>query len=657
MHTSYDWSLVLLSIVIAIYVSYIVVGICTRIASSTSTTALYWTIGGAISMATGIWAMHFIGMLAFSLPVPVHYDIALTGVSVIPAIIASAIALYMIRAKRKKINLIISAIFMGLGISAMHYIGMAAMGMGGCIEYSTTIVLISIMIAIAASNIALFLLFHQIDSNKLNHGFKLLSALIMGGAITSMHYIGMFAATFSSNCVSNPVFGISLERDVLVVVVTLSSIFILTITQMLTVVDKKISEKSFFEAVFKAQSSVGKGLLVLENENILLINQVLKSLFLLEDEEGLVINSLSKSFDSVEYNRFYEWINMAKLSEERSHTNEFTLDATHGERTIYVALVEFIHVDRVRHLIVSDDITEKKESEQAINQLNESLEQRVIERTNDLTKTNEQLQESMSALKEAQSELVQNQKMASLGSLVAGISHEINTPIGIGVTSATSIEEEVSTFIDKFQNGTIKKSDLMKFMTHVKEGSRILLQNLNRASELISSFKLVAVDQTDNTQREINVYKYIDEIITSMSPKLKKTLVKVENNIPRDIVIETQPGALYQLMSNLISNSLIHGFDNSETGKILISTELCKEKIKLIYEDTGKGIDESIISRVFDPFFTTRLGKGGSGLGLNIVYNIVTSTLKGKIDVISNVENGVRFEVVLPINTVEVNNV
>ncbi|MGJ8680312.1 MHYT domain-containing protein [Paraglaciecola sp.] len=655
MSYSFDWLIVFLSIIIAIYVSYIVVGICIRIAASKHRTALYWTIGGALSMATGIWAMHFVGMLAFTLPVPVHYDIALTGLSILPAIFASAIALYMIRSKRKKTKFIISAALMGLGISAMHYIGMAAMGMGSCIEYSTGLVFLSILIAIVASNVALFLLFHQIDNNRLDHGFKLLSALIMGVAIAGMHYVGMLAASFPKNCVSTPVFGISLERDILVIIVTMASIFILTITQMLTVIDRKISEKSFFEAVFKAQSAVGRGILVLENEKIVLINDVLRTLFSIEKKDTKTISQLAQTFASHEFERFSHWVNKSKNHKSPKGNAEFQLGENQAGRILSATQVKFIHIDRVRLLIVIDDITDKKNVEQSLNQLNESLEQRVDERTNELTQANNRLNESFEALHEAQNELVQSQKMASLGSLVAGISHEINTPIGIGVTSASSIEEEVRILLPKYHNGEMTRSDLENFLNHTKEGSAILTQNLHRASELISSFKQVAVDQTGDIYREIRLHDYINEVITSMRPKFKKTSISVNNETQEDIVINTKPGALFQIVSNFIDNSLTHGFNQDSVGSILISSESDDNNLTLVVEDTGKGIDESIKARIFDPFFTTRRGTGGSGLGLNIVYNLITSTLRGKVKVISSPGNGARFEVKLPINDGELN--
>ena len=183
-----------------------------------------------------------------------YYDIGLTSLSVLPAILASAIALFMIRLHGQLFKFSMAAILMGLGISAMHYTGMAAMNMTPAIIYNPIIVALSIAIAIGASGTALFLLSYQINHNQLNHSFKLLSALIMGVAITGMHYVGMFAASFSMDSMSNPGGGIGLDRNILLVIVTLVSVFILFVTQLSILIDKSISEKSFYEAVFDAQS-------------------------------------------------------------------------------------------------------------------------------------------------------------------------------------------------------------------------------------------------------------------------------------------------------------------------------------------------------------------------------------------------------------------
>ena len=320
--------------------------------------------------------------------------------------------------------------------------------------------------------------------------------------------------------------------------------------------------------------------------------------------------------------------------------SKLTLEGNRNQHDELDMLVDSLNSARFTLL---SELNLRKEAEEKLKKLNENLEALIEERT-------VELEQSIEALHQAQNELVQSQKMASLGSLVAGISHEINTPIGVGVTSATCIEEEVTSFSSKYKNGSMKKSDLESFMQQVKEASDILLKNLQRASELISSFKLIAVDQTGGKHRTIVIHDYIDEIITSMRPKLNKSSIEVQNKTQQDLSIYTDPGAIYQILSNLIDNSLIHGFDIGSTGSISISSEMKGQNLKLIYEDSGKGIDESIIVRIFDPFFTTRLGKGGSGLGLSLVYNLITSTLKGKVDVYSDENRGTRFEILLPID-------
>ncbi len=648
MTTSYNFFIVLLSILVAVYVSYIVVGVCLRIAVSRPKAAMLWTVGGSVSMGIGIWAMHFIGMLAFSLPVPVYYEISLTGLSIIPAILSSAIALFMIRRKVRLFLYAITPVLMGLGIAAMHYTGMAAMNMQPAIEYDAFTVALSIAIAIGASGTAMFLLSYQIINNQIKHSFKLLSALVMGLAITGMHYVGMFAARFPLDCISDPSGGISLDRNVLLVVVTLVSVFILFVTQLSTLLDKNISENSFYEAVFTAQANIGEGLLVVENNQFVFTNPTLLRLFYSSEKPLQQMSDLEDAFSEGEFKRFIEWAKKGNAQSNRVVKQAFMLEGDQVKRTIEVALTWFVYLDRVRQLFVFNDITDKKRAEEAIRKLNESLEIRVEERTLELKQANVYLSRSMETLKATQSELVHSQKMASLGSLVAGISHEINTPIGIGVTCASSINEEVALITDSFENSRMKKSDLENFFHHMQESTTILLKNLNRASELISSFKRIAVDQSSDNARMINLQEYIGEAILSMKPQLNKTKITVANNIAFEINIYTHPGALYQVVSNLIQNSIVHGFPENKEGDISITGRIEGDQIKLVYRDNGVGISNEIKHKIFDPFFTTRLGQGGSGLGLSIVYNLIKTTLKGNIEVINDHNPGACFEITLP---------
>jgi len=294
------------------------------------------------------------------------------------------------------------------------------------------------------------------------------------------------------------------------------------------------------------------------------------------------------------------------------------------------------------------DQTAARAKEAQLKELNASLEGRVIRRTQDLQDANINLQLTIKSLNEAQSQLIQSEKMASLGSLVAGISHEINTPIGIGVTAASSIDEEVRKLSAEFDAGSMKRSTLESFIAHVNLASRILLSNLQRASELIRSFKQVAVDQSSDDNRTINMQDYIAEILSSLHPRFTVTSIKVENRCSPNLEVYTKPGVIYQIVSNLLLNSLTHAYAAGQAGLISIAARREADSVVLEYQDDGNGIAEQDLKRVFDPFFTTKRGQGGSGLGLNIVYNLVSSTLNGKIEIASKLGQGTKFRIVFP---------
>lgn len=287
-------------------------------------------------------------------------------------------------------------------------------------------------------------------------------------------------------------------------------------------------------------------------------------------------------------------------------------------------------------------------AETQLRDVNANLEAKVASRTHDLQASNERLQHTIDMLSNTRSELIQAGKMAALGSLVAGIAHEINTPIGIGVTSASSIQDQVRLLRKDFDHGQMKRSVLEQYMIHADEAADILLRNLNRAAELVRSFKMVAVDQASDDRRTINLRTYIDEILLSLQPNLKRTSIQVVNSCDENISINTIPGALYQIITNFVINSIIHAYEPDQVGFIKISARVSGEDIVLEYSDDGKGVPDTDIEKVFDPFFTTKRGQGGSGLGLNIVYNLVVSTLKGSIAITSKPGSGTTFTLRFP---------
>lgn len=1032
---TYQWALVAFSVFIAIFAAYTTLRVAFRLAWASQATRLYWIAGGACSMGIGIWTMHFVGMLALHLPVPVAYDPLLTAVSLLPALLASAIALSMLgRPQASVVSRFMASVLMGSGIVAMHYSGMAAMKMAPPIVYDRTLLVLSLLIAVGASWVALYLFARERRGFSPSLGRRLASAVLMGLAIAGMHYTGMAAAEFAPDSICT-VATIGWGGDTIGVFVSLVAVLVLAASLALTFYDEVLGENNFYKALLVAQSNAGEGVLLIQSGRVIYANQAMESQSgytaaelsaltswteLLEDAGAALLPSgavsdLSSASDRQEVvlrvrggqrlaceavlssfrhgdvsRQLLVCIDISgrKAAQEALQARDaqarelalvaartdnaviitdaqglilwvnegferisgFSLDEAVGKnpgrllqgpdtdpvvrrmmreqlacgegfeteiinydkagRKYWVALdvkpvhdeagglIKFIAIERditerkradaalrlsevrlkeaqqlarvgsweldlARHeYIMSDeslriheldpscqvvsretvlalmhpddlqvhrqsralalaslgsyalqirlrfadgrikyvqlraavqadaqgnplrvigtiqDITEQTLAEQALRSLNETLEQRVLERTNELEQqrafietilntaetlifvidtrgrfvrfnkacerltgyefeelrdqpiwghvipperraavrakhenqtspaalprnlevewltrdgqrrliswsnamltdeagrlqymigtgiditerkraeralieANENLSRTIDTLREAQSQLVQSEKMASLGALVAGISHEINTPIGIGVTSATTLQEEFKILSRSFADGTLKRSTLERFISHGLNGCDILVNNLLRAAELIRSFKQVAVDQSSNEWRHLNLHDYIDEIVLSLKPRLKGSGVQVANDSQRQLVIRTHPGAIYQILSNLLLNALIHAYEAEQPGQIRITAEQTGDEILLEFSDDGKGIAADIEGRIFDPFFTTRRGAGGSGLGLHIVYNLVAGTLGGVIHLVKKDEGpGTTFRIRFPL--------
>ncbi len=296
------------------------------------------------------------------------------------------------------------------------------------------------------------------------------------------------------------------------------------------------------------------------------------------------------------------------------------------------------------------ETAERRRAEEEVLLINGELEKRVEQRTLALRQSNSELQDALERIEKTQNHLVTVEKMAALGELVAGVAHEINTPVGVAVTGASYLKEQTRKVAEAFESGQLKKSELDSYIKLAYESSRMLMNNLERAAELVQSFKKVAVDQSSEDKRPFRVVEYTNEVLLSLRPKIKKTRIEVVVEGPDDLEVESYPGLFSQIITNLIMNSLTHAYEPSDTGRIVLHYELSGENLIFTYTDNGKGIPHEIISRIFDPFFTTRRGRGGSGLGLHILYNIISGRLGGDIDCQSEVGKGTTFRVNLPIN-------
>lgn len=280
---------------------------------------------------------------------------------------------------------------------------------------------------------------------------------------------------------------------------------------------------------------------------------------------------------------------------------------------------------------------------------NQELEQRVSERTTELKHT-------LETLKATQQELVRSEKLSGLGSLVAGVAHELNTPIGNAMIMATSLKDFNQTFVESTKEG-LRRSALDTYLEQSSEASDSIERNLRRASELISSFKQVAVDQSSYQRRTFALDEILHELKITMSPNLSRHKVTFEESCKEAVTMDSYPGPLTQVLMNLVSNALTHAFSDQEQCSVTIEGNLIDDKAVIIVCDNGSGIAEEHLSKLFDPFFTTRLGQGGSGLGLNIVYNLVTGLLGGEIRVESELNKGSCFIVTLPLTAPSTNEV
>ena len=272
------------------------------------------------------------------------------------------------------------------------------------------------------------------------------------------------------------------------------------------------------------------------------------------------------------------------------------------------------------------------------------------ETNNELAKTIEALGETIDNLNRAREDLVNSEKLAALGSLVAGVSHELNTPIGNSLMAASTCNDLTRTFTTEYGRGAISRAQFDAFLANVAEANNILLRNLNRAADLVQGFKQVAVDRETSQGRRFLLDDTVSEILLMLQPRIKKTPFKIVPDIPPGIAMNSYPGPLGQVIINLVNNALLHGFDKRNAGTVTIKAhKLAGELVEISVHDDGNGIAAEHLKRIYDPFFTTKMGAGGSGLGLHIVYNIVTGLLAGKIKVISEVNVGTTFTLTLPL--------
>lgn len=349
----------------------------------------------------------------------------------------------------------------------------------------------------------------------------------------------------------------------------------------------------------------------------------------------------------------YNALHKAGLTEDKLPPGSVVLNKPVTFYESYKKLVWFLALLFVILLllvtVLAINIRHRKRGEDEIRQLNIELENQVSDRTKALREANSALMQTLEDLQQTRSHLVETEKMALLGELVAGVAHEINTPVGNSITAISHLEAQTAEFTKKFSAGQMKRSDLQSFLESCNHVGKIILNNLERAAGLIRSFKKVAVDQLVEERRNFDLGEYTQDVLVSLKPQLKKTQHKVTLSCPDSIKVYWYPGAFWQIISNLLNNSLLHAYEQEDAGHITIDISCENGIVILQYADDGKGMTPEVQKKIFEPFFTTRRGTGGTGLGMHIVYNLVVFKMNGTIECDSKLGIGTVFTIKLPV--------
>jgi signal transduction histidine kinase len=269
----------------------------------------------------------------------------------------------------------------------------------------------------------------------------------------------------------------------------------------------------------------------------------------------------------------------------------------------------------------------------------------------ELKASKERAEDALRELQDAQQSLIEAEKLAALGGLVAGVAHEVNNPVGISLTVASSFARRCDRFSEEIKDGAVRRSKLEEFIGGSQEAAKQLVANLNRAADLIQSFKQVAVDRSHAERRLFDLRESTEQIVVSLRPALKRSSISLAVEVPSGIQMDSYPGPYGQVLTNLVLNSLVHAFPDRRAGNMrLAARQVGGDQIEIQFTDDGIGMSDDVQRRAFEPFFTTRRSRGGTGLGLHIVYNLVTRRLGGRLRLESEMGRGTTFTIRLPVS-------
>lgn len=645
---TYNLFLVTLSVAIACLAAYAALGLSGRIrAAERAIAKRIWLVAGAMAMGIGVWAMHFIGMLAFKLPVTVGYDVEVTLLSMVPAVVAGGIMLSIIsRASVGKKQIFIGGILMGLGIGTMHYIGMAAMRMAAEMRYHFGLFVLSIIVAVVLATAALYINWRATNGKEpqRNYRTKLVAALVLGVSVSAMHYTGMAAAYFFP--ANKPgAGGFALDPVLLSLLISVAVALILALAIFVVVVDTRLKAAAQSVSLSRARmieaiESIAEAFSLYDSEDkLVLCNSKYREFFKLDKigiRPGMTFEHIIRSIAE-----------RGLVPEARDRIDAWVSErlARHRNPTPYIEQqpdgrwlqINEHKTDDNSTVAVYTDITLIKQAELELKQAYDALNQK-----------NAELSQALQDLKSTQNQLIESAKMASLGRLTAGIAHEINNPIGaLSSTTDTLVRcvakmkqllEDRKTFPDV--RGI---QEIEKLLEILDNNSKVVFSSNDRIKTIVSSLKnFVRLDEAEFQKTDL--HEGIDSALTLLQHNFVPgiNIFKKYGNIPQ---IYCHPVELNQAFMTLIRNAIDAV---EEKGSISIITSASNNNVSVEITDDGRGIPEDEIESLFDFGFATKGSRVGMRTGLFNVYNTIQKH-QGKITVDSEVGKGTTFEIRLPV--------
>lgn len=648
MEGTYNPYLVAMSYVIAVAASYTALELGRRVSESNGMGALLWLIGGAFSMGTGIWTMHFIGMLAFTLPMPFSYDIPITLLSLLVGFAASAFAIYIASRKRQGFaKIAISGLLLGGGIASMHYTGMAAMNMEAAISYDMPLLVLSVVIAVAAACAAIWIIFALTHFHGKHVGLmKFGAANIMGIAICGMHYTGMAAAIYAPMPEMNHAIQ-QVDNTLFALAVAGVAIIVLGVTQLTMFFDyrltaeRKLSKKADQEAIRLSEvlDESTNEIYMFDSESLRFVKfnrGAAENLGYAKAElQTMTPVDLKPEYDIA---AFCELVNPLRKGTKKDllfQTKHLRKDGTEYPVQVHLQLSEL--TDPPMFVAIITDITERVNLEM---------------------------------------QLAQAQKMESIGQLAAGIAHEINTPaqfvgdntrfIKEAFEDLIGLNESYGRLLNAARNDSVtdelvqqvaanaEEADVEFLIEEIPNAIGQSLDGISRISNIVKAMKEFShpgskdresTDLNHAIQNTVTVasneWKYVSDVRMTLDPQLPPVVC--------------YPQELNQVVLNLVVNAA-HAIEmgraegSTEKGTITIETRSCGDVVEILVTDTGCGIPDEIKEKVFDPFFTTKEVGKGTGQGLTMAYRTVVKQHGGELFVQSTPGEGTRFTVRLPKN-------